>query len=49
MILIGVSALGPFVVRRVGLGVLVRTRDRLRAERCPRESCSMDSWFSSAE
>lgn len=28
-ILIFVSALGPFIVRRVGFGVLARTRDRL--------------------
>jgi UPF0716 protein FxsA len=29
LLLIGVSALGPLLVRRVGLGVLARTRDRL--------------------
>ncbi len=29
LILIGVSALGPFLVKRVGLGVLARTQDRL--------------------
>jgi UPF0716 protein FxsA len=29
LLLIGVSALGPFLVRRVGLGVLARTQERL--------------------
>jgi UPF0716 protein FxsA len=29
VILIGVSALGPFVVKRVGFGVLVHTQERL--------------------
>jgi UPF0716 protein FxsA len=29
LILIGVSALGPLLVKRVGLGVLTRTQDRL--------------------
>jgi UPF0716 protein FxsA len=29
LVLIGVSALGPFLVRRVGLGVLARTQARL--------------------
>jgi UPF0716 protein FxsA len=29
LILIGVSALGPFLVKRVGLGVLTRTQERL--------------------
>jgi UPF0716 protein FxsA len=35
LLLIGVSALGPLVVRRVGLGVLVRTQDRLAAGEVP--------------
>ena len=29
LILIGVSALGPFLIKRVGLGVLGRTQDRI--------------------
>jgi UPF0716 protein FxsA len=29
LLLIGVSALGPFLVRRVGLGVIARTQERL--------------------
>jgi UPF0716 protein FxsA len=29
LILLGVSALGPFVIKRVGLGVLARAQDRL--------------------
>lgn len=35
LILIGVSALGPFIVRRVGLAVLVRTQDRLATGEVP--------------
>ena len=35
VILIGVSALGPFVVRRVGVSVLVRTQDRLARGEVP--------------
>ncbi|HEY5273793.1 MAG TPA: FxsA family protein [Acidimicrobiales bacterium] len=34
-ILIGVSALGPFVVRRVGFGVLVHTQERLARGEVP--------------
>ena len=34
-ILIGVSALGPFVVRRVGFSVLARTQDRLAKGEVP--------------
>ncbi|MGO9342670.1 MAG: FxsA family protein [Acidimicrobiales bacterium] len=35
LILIAVSALGPFIVRRVGLSVLVRTQDRLARGEVP--------------
>jgi UPF0716 protein FxsA len=35
LLLIGVSALGPFAVRRVGPGVLARTRQRLAAGEMP--------------
>jgi UPF0716 protein FxsA len=35
LILILVSALGPFVVRRVGAGVLAHTRDRLALGEVP--------------
>ena len=35
VILIGVSALGPFVVRRVGFGVLSRTQERLARGEVP--------------
>lgn len=35
LLLIGVSALGPFAIRRVGLGVLARTQDRLAAGDLP--------------
>ena len=35
LLLIGVSALGPFVVKRVGLAVLGRTRDRLARGEVP--------------
>ena len=35
LILILVSALGPFVVRRVGSGVLARTRERLALGEVP--------------
>lgn len=35
VILIGVSALGPFVVRRFGVSVLVRTQDRLARGEVP--------------
>jgi UPF0716 protein FxsA len=35
LILLGVSALGPFVVRRVGLAVVARTRDRLARGELP--------------
>lgn len=35
VILIATSALGPFIVRRVGLGVLARTRGRLEAGELP--------------
>jgi UPF0716 protein FxsA len=35
LLLIGVSALGPFAVRRVGLGVLARTQDRLAEGESP--------------
>jgi len=34
-ILIGVSALGPFVVKRVGFGVLVHTQERLALGEVP--------------
>jgi UPF0716 protein FxsA len=34
-LLIVVSALGPFIVRRVGLGVLARTQERLRRGEMP--------------
>jgi UPF0716 protein FxsA len=35
LLLIGVSALGPLLVRRVGLGVLARTQDRLAQGEVP--------------
>jgi UPF0716 protein FxsA len=35
LLLIVVSALGPFVVRRVGLGVLAHTQERLRRGEIP--------------
>jgi UPF0716 protein FxsA len=35
LILIGVSALGPFIVRRVGFTVLVRTQERLARGEVP--------------
>lgn len=35
LLLIGVSALGPMIVRRVGLAVLARTQDRLAAGEDP--------------
>ncbi len=35
LLLIVVSALGPFVVRRVGLGVLAHTQERLRRGELP--------------
>ncbi len=35
LLLIGVSALGPFAIRRVGLGVLARTQDRLATGELP--------------
>jgi UPF0716 protein FxsA len=35
LLLIGLSALGPFAVRRVGLGVLTRTQERLAAGEVP--------------
>jgi UPF0716 protein FxsA len=35
LILFGVSAIGPFVVRQVGLGVLARTRGRLAQGEVP--------------
>jgi UPF0716 protein FxsA len=35
LILIAVSALGPFLVKRVGLGILVRTQDRLQQGEVP--------------
>ncbi len=35
VILIGVSALGPFIVRRVGFTVLVRTQERLARGEVP--------------
>ena len=35
LLLIGVSALGPFLVKRVGLGVLARTQDRLAQGELP--------------
>jgi UPF0716 protein FxsA len=35
LLLIGVSALGPFLVKRVGLGVLARTQDRLAQGEVP--------------
>lgn len=35
LILIGVSALGPFVVRRVGVGVLAHTQERLARGEVP--------------
>jgi UPF0716 protein FxsA len=38
LLLIGVSCLGPFLVKRVGLGVLARTQERLnRGEAASRE------------
>jgi UPF0716 protein FxsA len=33
--LIGVSALGPFLVKRVGVGILARTQDRLQQGEVP--------------
>ncbi len=35
LLLIGVSALGPFLIKRVGLGVLARTQDRLAQGELP--------------
>jgi UPF0716 protein FxsA len=35
LILIVVSGMGPFIVRRVGLGVLAKTQDRLQAGELP--------------
>ena len=35
LLLIGLSALGPFAIRRVGLGVLARTQKRLAAGELP--------------
>jgi UPF0716 protein FxsA len=35
LLLIGLSALGPFAIRRVGLGVLTRTQQRLAAGELP--------------
>lgn len=35
VILFGVSALGPFIVKRVGLGVLAHTRERLERGELP--------------
>jgi UPF0716 protein FxsA len=35
LLLIGVSALGPLLVKRVGLGVLARTQDRLAEGELP--------------
>jgi UPF0716 protein FxsA len=35
LLLITVSALGPFLVKRVGLGVLARTQDRLQRGEVP--------------
>jgi UPF0716 protein FxsA len=35
LLLVGVSALGPFLVRRVGLGVLARTQERLNRGEVP--------------
>jgi UPF0716 protein FxsA len=35
LILIGVSALGPFLIKRVGLGVLGRTQERLAQGEIP--------------
>jgi UPF0716 protein FxsA len=35
LILLGVSGIGPFVIRQVGLGVLSRTRDRLAQGELP--------------
>ena len=35
VLLIGLSALGPFAIRRVGLGVLARTQQRLAAGELP--------------
>ncbi len=35
LLLIGLSALGPFAIRRVGLGVLTRTQARLAAGELP--------------
>jgi UPF0716 protein FxsA len=35
LLLIGLSALGPFAIRRVGLGVLTRTQERLTAGEVP--------------
>jgi UPF0716 protein FxsA len=35
LILLGVSSIGPFIIRRVGLGVLSRARDRLAQGELP--------------
>jgi UPF0716 protein FxsA len=35
LLLLGLSAMGPFAIRRVGLGVLNRTQQRLAAEELP--------------
>ena len=35
LLLIGLSALGPFAIRRVGLGVLARTQERLAGGEVP--------------
>jgi UPF0716 protein FxsA len=35
LLLIGVSALGPFLIKRVGVGVLARTQDRLAQGEVP--------------
>jgi UPF0716 protein FxsA len=35
LLLIGVSAMGPFLIKRVGLGVLARTQDRLARGEVP--------------
>lgn len=35
LLLIGVSALGPFVIKRVGIGVLARAQDRLNGGELP--------------
>ena len=43
VLLIFVSALGPFVVRRVGAGVLADTRERLALGEVPTANCSMAS------